>query len=276
MKIRPFLKWVGGKTQLIKEIEKRMPKNFNNYLEPFIGGGALFFNMHNSNNNFIINDISSELINAYKAIKENPQKLMKLLDEHELNHGLNSKEYYFLIREQDRDINWNKKNIFIKTARLIYLNKTCFNGLYRVNKSGYFNVPWNKKEKIKLYEKNNILNLSRILNSNVEILNSDFENVCNYAQKGDFIFFDPPYDLIKKDTFDNYTKDKFGIEGQKRLSNLAHKLKEKGCYVMITNHNTPLINELYKDFTIDVVPVKRMINSNGEGRVGIETIIYNY
>lgn len=254
-----------------------MPQYFNNYLEPFIGGGALFFNIHNSNNsNFIINDISSELINSYKAIRKNPQKLMKLLDEHELNHALNSKEYYYLIRNQDRDINWNKKDIFIKTARLIYLNKTCFNGLYRVNKSGYFNVPWNKKEKVKLYEKTNILNLSIILNSNVDIFNSDFEKVCNYAQKGDFIFFDPPYDLIKKDTFDNYSKDKFGIEGQERLSNLAHKLKEKGCYVMITNHNTPLINELYKDFTIDIVPVKRMINSNGQNRTGIETIIYNY
>lgn len=198
---------------------------------------------------------------------------MKLLDEHQLNHSLNPKEYYYFVREQQRDINWNKANIFIKTARLIYLNKTCFNGLYRVNKSGNFNVPWNKKETVKLYEENNILNLNRILNSNVEILNSDFENVCKYAQKGDFIFFDPPYDLIKKDTFDNYTKDKFGIEGQKRISNLAHKLKEKGCYVMITNHNTPLINELYKDFTIDVITVKRMINANGKDRVGIETII---
>lgn len=187
MKIRPFLKWVGGKTQLLREIEKRMPENFNNYLEPFIGGGALFFTIHNNTNNFIINDISSELINAYKAIKKDPQKLMKLLDKHQLNHSLNPKEYYYFVREQQRDINWNKTNIFIKTARLIYLNKTCFNGLYRVNKSGHFNVPWNKKETVKLYEENNILNLNRILNSNVEILNSDFEKVCKYAQKGDFI-----------------------------------------------------------------------------------------
>lgn len=187
MKIRPFLKWVGGKTQLLREIEKRMPENFNNYLEPFIGGGALFFTIHNNTNNFIINDISSELINAYKAIKKDPQKLMKLLDKHQLNHSLNPKEYYYFVREQQRDINWNKTNIFIKTARLIYLNKTCFNGLYRVNKYGHFNVPWNKKETVKLYEENNILNLNRILNSNVEILNSDFEKVCKYAQKGDFI-----------------------------------------------------------------------------------------
>lgn len=120
------------------------------------------------------------------------------------------------------------------------------------------------------------MNLSKLLNNNVEIINDDFETVCEYAQKGDFIFFDLPYDLLKKDTFDSYTKDKFGEEGQKRLANLAYKLRARGCYVMITNHNTPLINNLYKDFTIDIIDVKRLVNANANNRKGVETIIYSY
>ncbi|GAA6238534.1 MAG: hypothetical protein SPLM_06510 [Spiroplasma phoeniceum] len=185
MQIKPFLKWVGGKTQLIDEIKKRMPKEFNRYFEPFIGGGSLFINIHNNKNiKSVINDISSELINSYKAVQANPKKLIKLLDEHEKKHLLNPKEYYYLVRDQDRNKNWNQEDIFVKAARLIYLNKACFNGIYRVNKDGYFNVPWNKKLKVKLYDKDNIINLSKLLNSNVEIINDDFETVCENAVVG--------------------------------------------------------------------------------------------
>lgn len=275
--IKPFLKWVGGKRQLINEIEDKLSMiNFNDYYEPFVGGGALF--MHLQNKNTIINDYSKELVDAYLTIKNQPEKLMKKLDEHIKNHRKNPEEYYYYMRNMDRESNWNRKTKLTKTARLMYLNKTCFNGLYRVNSNGYFNVPFNGKTDVNLYDRDNVLNLSKFLgNGNVQIYNGDFEKACKNAKAGDLIFFDPPYDLLKADTFEAYTKDGFGVEGQKRLSNLAHQLKAKGCYVMLTNHNTELINNLYRDeFKIHPVNVKRLINSNASNRTGVETIIYSW
>lgn len=272
--VKPFVKWVGGKRQLIDKIKERMPKEYNSYFEPFVGGGALFIELQN--NSTVINDVSSELTSTYKIIRDNPKKLMKLLDSHEAKHEDNPKEYYYSVREQDRQEDFKGLSNLVKSARMIYLNKSCFNGLYRVNKKGYFNVPWNHKQKIKTYDRDNILTLSEFLRNDVKILNKDFELAVKGAKKGDFIFFDPPYDLLKGDTFDSYTKDGFGVEGQVRLAKLAHELDKKGCYVMITNHNTDLINTLYSDFNIDVVSAKRMINSDASNRKGEETIIYNY
>ncbi len=272
--VKPFLKWVGGKRQLIEEIEKRLPKEYNNYFEPFVGGGALF--MHLQNNNMIINDSSRELIDAYETIRDEPIKLMGLLDEYKVEHEKIPKEFYYKIRELDRTSNWEKVSKLEKTARMMYLNKTCFNGLYRVNKKGQFNVPFNNKEKVNLYDKNNILNLSKLLNEKISINCGDFEKVCSEAKAGDFIFFDPPYDLLQDNTFESYTKEAFGVEGQIRLSKVAKALKAKGCYVMITNHNTPLINELYSDFNIDVINVKRFVNCKANNRTGTETIICGY
>ncbi len=273
--ILPVLKWAGGKRQLILEIEKRMPKKYNNYIEPFLGGGALF--MYLQNDKAIINDINYELINVYNQIKNNPIELMTSLDKHTIQNEKLGKEYYLRIREMDRADTYNNIEHITKASRIMYLNKTCFNGLYRVNKKGQFNVPFNNKLKVNLYEKNNLLALSEYLNSHgIEIYNKDFEEVCKLAKKGDFVFLDPPYDLLKTDTFDSYTKDGFGVEGQKRLAKEFKRLDELGCYVMLTNHNTPLINELYKDYKIDIVNVKRNINSNADKRTGEETIIYNY
>jgi DNA adenine methylase len=273
--ITPFLKWVGGKRQLIEEIKKRMPNEYNNYFEPFVGGGALFMELQNPNTT--INDYSSELVDCYLSIKYDPEKLMTLLDEHERKHALNPEEYYYQVRALDREPNWKDTDRVIKASRMIYLYKTFFNGLYRVNSKGYFNVPFNGKLTVNTYNKENIMALHDLLvNDKIVILNGDFEKAIENAKAGDFIFFDPPYDVLKSDTFDAYTKDGFGVEGQKRLAKIAHELSDKGCYVMITNHNTELINSLYKDFHIDVVNVKRMINSDASNRVGIETIIYNY
>lgn len=272
--IKPFVKWVGGKRQIISEIEKRLPKKFNCYYEPFVGGGALF--MHLQNNENVINDYSEDLINVYEQIKKNPIELMQQLDEYEIKHS-NDEKFYYDIRNMDRENNWNEISLIIKAARFIYLNKACFNGLYRVNKAGYFNVPSNGKRTVKTYEKDNITRLSEFLNKkNIKILSGDFEIACKDAKKGDFIFFDPPYDLLNKSTFDSYNKDSFGVEGQKRLAKLFKKLDKKGCYVMLTNHNTELINELYKEYTIDVIKVRRAINSDASKRTGEETIIYNY
>ena len=274
LEIKPFVKWVGGKRQIISEIEKRLPKKINCYYEPFVGGGALF--MHLQNPKTVINDYSEDLINVYKQIKDYPLELMKNLDEYEIGHA-NIENFYYDIRKMDRDDSWINAEQIIKATRFIYLNKACFNGLYRVNKQGYFNVPSNGKKTIKTYEKDNLMNLSKFLNkSGIKIVSGDFEVACKNAKKGDFIFFDPPYDLLNKSSFDSYTKDSFGVEGQKRLANLFKKLDKKGCYVMLTNHNTELINELYNEYNIDVIKVRRAINSDGSKRTGEETIIYNY
>ena len=272
---KPFIKWVGGKGKLIPELRNFYPKSYDRYFEPFVGGGALF--MHLGRKNVIINDFSEDLMNVYKLIRDSHTELMDALDKLEIEHQKGPKQHYYNIREMDRDEEWGEVDALIKAARFIYLNKTCFNGLYRVNKKGYFNVPFNGKEKINTYEKDNIINLSKYLNNaNIKILTGDFEDAVKKAKKGDFIFFDPPYDVIKNDSFEKYTKEGFGVEGQKRLAKLFKKLDKKGCYVMLTNHNTPLINELYKDYNIDVINVKRMVNSDASNRVGVETIIYNY
>lgn len=275
--IKPFIKWAGGKRQLINDIRIRLPKNFNNFFEPFVGGGALFFELRKKNT--LINDISKELINAYEIIKKNPFELIDILDKMKKNHELNPREYFYKIRNLDRDIDkFNKMSKEFLAARFIYLNKTCFNGLYRVNLKGLFNVPFNNKEKVNLYEKENIFQISNYLNQkNIIIKNEDFETACQRAKKGDFLFFDPPYDILKEDSFTKYTKNGFDRFEQKRLAELAKKLKEKGCYVMITNHDTKFIRELYsKDFKIDVINVRRNINSKGNKRTGEEVIIYNY
>lgn len=272
--LQPFVKWAGGKRQLLNEIKKRFPTKFDNYFEPFVGGGALFINLLHPKT--IINDFSKELVDAYICIRDNPTELMGELKNHELKHEKNPKEYYYHIRALDRESIWQDENIINKTARFIYLNKSCFNGLYRVNKKGYFNVPFNNKLLVKTHDENNILGLSSYLKTSVKIINEDFSEAVKDAKKGDFIFFDPPYDLLKSDTFDSYNANPFGVDGQIRLANLVKELSKKGCYIMLTNHNTLLINNLYKDFNIDVLDVKRIINSDATNRIGQEVIIYNY
>lgn len=279
--LKPFIKWAGGKRQLLPEITKRLPDNFNNYYEPFVGGGALF--MHLAKNRTIINDTSKELMDSYRCIKKNPRKLIKELDIHYQNH-LRTKtplDYFELVKFWDRKETWNNENEFIKSARLIYLNKTCFNGLYRVNKQGLFNTPYNQKDNLaNLYDRENILNIHNFLKtSRVKILNVDFEKACSTAKIGDFIFFDPPYDNLTEEnkTFNGYSKEQFTRSDQIRLRDLAVELKNKGCYVMLTNHNTTFINDLYKDeFYFHVVEAKRSINANGKKRIGEEMIICSY
>ena len=273
---QPFLKWAGGKRQIINELTSRMPKEYNTLFEPFVGAGALFMNIKHSK--LVINDINSELMNTFIQIKKNPYKLIKELDKTQELHKDGQKEFYLEIRAQDREKNWNRKSKIKRASRLMYLNKYCFNGLYRVNKSGYYNVPFNGKEFVSLYNKNNIMNLSKYLRNNiVSIFSIDFEEVCSKAQKGDFIYFDPPYDVIKKDTFDSYNENGFGVNGQIRLSEVFKDLDSRGCYVMLSNHRSPLIEKLYSGFNVDIIKAKRMINSNGKGRGEIEeVIIRNY
>ena len=275
IKGKPFVKWAGGKRQIIDKLLKYAPEEFDTYYEPFVGGGAFLFEL--SPKNAVINDYNKELMNVYECIKDSDKfdKMCKELNNHEANH---SEEYYYKIRNLDRDKNkFNKLADYKRAARTIYLNKACFNGLYRVNSKNEFNVPFGKKSKVNTYEGQNLGIICGYLNyNNIKLLSTDFEEAVKDAKKGDFIYFDPPYDSDTS-TFNSYTEDGFGKEEQKRLSRVYKKLADKGCYVMLSNHNTKLVNELYKEFNINVIEAKRNINSNGAKRGKVEeVIITNY
>jgi DNA adenine methylase len=272
--MNPFVKWAGGKRQLLSVISQNLPLKFERFYEPFVGGGALF--MHLRREDVVIGDVSRELALAYKEIQTDPLDLMSKLDQHETNHSNNPNDYYYKVRSMDREPGLVFLSNVDVVSRFIYLNKACFNGLYRLNNKGYFNVPFGKKEIVKTYDRQNLIDLSKYLKQSVDIRVGDFEETCKDTKKGDFVFFDPPYDLLNETTFEKYNANSFGKEGQIRLANFAKALDKKGVYFMVTNHNTPLINELYKDFNIQVVAVKRMINSDASNRVGEEVIITNY
>ena len=273
--MQPFVKWAGGKRQLIPAINERLPKDFNTYYEPFIGGGALFFSVKPQK--AIIGDVNTALINTYKQIRTDSNSLMTLLDtlttEH--NEAINQKEYYLKKREEYNSKVINNDYSLSTISLFLYLNKTCFNGLYRVNSKGLFNVPFNNVKKVNIYSKENLEEISSYL-KDITIFNQDFEKTCENAGKGDFVFFDSPYAPIKSDSFEAYTKEGFAKEEHERLAKLFKKLTEKGAYCMLTNHNVPLIRELYKDYNVETIQVKRMINSDSNNRVGEEVIITNY
>ena len=275
MKVNPVLKWAGGKTQLLPEINKRLPKQFNTYYEPFFGGGALLFSLLPSS--AVINDLNYELMNVYKCIKHDTQfpKLLKELDRHQ---SLHSKSYYYLIRDLDCSPYYKNWRDYERAARTIYLNKTCFNGLYRVNKKGHFNTPIGTEKYKKLYDLDNITNMHEYLkNNNVKILCGSYSSAVKDAKAGDFVYFDPPYDYQDGDGFTSYTTDGFTKENQVELFNLFKELSDKGIYVMLSNNNTDFIRDLYKDYNIGVVHAKRAINHKGDGRGAVEeVIITNY
>lgn len=272
-KLSPFVKWVGGKREVInKHLHKYFPSTFNNYLEPFVGGGAVLFYLQPSK--AIINDKNNELITTYQQIKNDVNLLMNNLNEF---HNKHSKDFFYKTRKE------KPTNNLDIAARFIYLNKTCFNGIYRVNSNNEFNVPFNNKEKDKLilYDKDNLINISKYFNKNkIKIYSKDFKEIFKLAKPNDFIFCDPPYDYHEniKDGFDSYTKDGFGKQGQIDLANCLKKAHKNNVKWMLTNHNTKLINELYKDFTIIPIKTNRNINSIGTKRKneGDEVVIINY
>ena len=275
---KPFVKWVGGKRQLIPELLKYIPRNFNNYFEPFVGGGALFFELYNlgilKNKKVFLFDINEELINAYKIIRDYPNELIEKLKEFKSKHN---KEFYYQIRELDRTDNYKKLSNIIKAARFIYLNKTCFNGLYRVNKKGYFNVPMGKYKTPKILDENNILLVSKALQNTI-IKHCDYKKVLEYAQKEDFIYFDPPYyPLTETSNFTSYTQEKFLKKEQIELFETFDILSQKGCFVLESNSDTKFINNLYNKFKIKKVFANRSINSkvNNRGKI-TEVLIRNY
>lgn len=273
-KLSPFLKWAGGKRQLLDKIIDRMPIDYNNYYEPFIGGGALLFELQPGK--AIINDINTSLINTYRTIADRPHEFISTVMELDSKIPKDGKTYYYLLRERYNNKLIKEEYDTELAALFIFLNKHCFNGLYRVNGKGLFNVPYNNSKRESINNES-IMAVSEFL-ENVKIMQGDFEKACNNAQKGDFVFFDSPYAPLNPTSFESYTKEGFDIESHKRLADLFERLTDKGCYCMLTNHNTDFINVLYGDkgYKIDVVRVKRMINSNASKRVGEEVIIYNY
>lgn len=272
--VAPFVKWAGGKRQLIPQIRERMPESFNKYYEPFVGGGAVVFDLLPQN--AVINDINVSLINAYKIISEKPDEFIKEVNRFDNDMWDDGKAYYFSMREHYND-KLMKSELDVEMAALfVFINKHCFNGLYRVNGKGLYNVPYNNSRAGSINEEM-IFATSEYLKK-VNILCGDFEKACKEAKKGDFIFLDSPYAPLNPTSFESYTKEGFDIESHERLAKLFDELTAKGCYCMLTNHNTELINDLYGDkgYRMDIVQVKRFINSDAKNRKGEEIIICNY
>jgi len=270
--LSPFVKWAGGKRQLLEDIKKRLPRKYKRYIEPFVGGGAICFALAEKGS--CINDTNEALINTYQMIKAQPEELIQCI--HVLDAGIveGRKAFYY---EQRARYNARLKNSLydVETAALfIFLNKHCFNGLYRVNSKGGFNVPYNNSIRPSIDE-DNIRAIAKFLQS-IEIEQGDFADAAEQACAGDFVFFDSPYAPLNSTSFDAYTKEGFAKEEHERLADLYKKLTDRGCYCMLTNHNTPLIRELYADYKVDVVSVRRAINSDASKRTGEEVIIRNY
>ncbi|MCI9035543.1 MAG: DNA adenine methylase [Lachnospiraceae bacterium] len=272
--VAPFVKWAGGKRQLLPQIRERMPQHYNRYFEPFVGGGAVLFDLQPEH--ALINDINKALINAYKIICEKPEEFLRAVKQLDKEMQQNGKEYYYAKREDYNDKLMRAEYDVELAALFVFINKHCFNGLYRVNGKGLFNVPYNQSKCASVDEKL-IMDISQVLQG-VTILDGDFEDACADAQQGDFIFLDSPYAPLNPASFESYTKEGFDMESHRRLARLYDDLTAKGCFCMLTNHNTEFINTLYgnKGYKIDVVSVKRLINSDASNRVGEEVIIYNY
>lgn len=274
-KYQPFIKWVGGKRALLNEIFKYIPNNFNNYYEPFLGGGALFFELYSKgvldNRKIYLSDINKELINSYMIIKDSPKELIKNLELFKKKHN---KEFFYKIREQDREQNFFKIDPVLRASRFIYLNKTCFNGLYRVNKKGYFNTP------IGSYKNPNIADKERILNANEALKYATLENKSfhsldlNNINKDDFVYFDPPYyPLNETSSFTSYNENIFLEKEQKELFELFNKLNEKEAFLLKSNSNAEFISNLYKDYEQITIQANRTINSKANGRGKINEVL---
>lgn len=272
--LAPFVKWAGGKRQLLPQIKKRMPEKYKKYYEPFVGGGAVTFELLPTN--AVVNDINKALVNTYKNIQKNPKDFLGEISNIDDAMWEDGKAYYYEMRQHYNDKLMKNEFDPELAALFVFLNKHCFNGLYRVNRKGLFNVPYNNSRS-KSCDKNAIMTISDYLKG-VDILEGDFQNACSDAKEGDFVFIDSPYAPLNPTSFESYTKEGFDIESHERLAKLFDELTGRGCHCMLTNHNTELINKLYGDkgYKIDTVSVKRMINSDASNRKGEEVIICNY
>ncbi len=274
-KAKPFIKWVGGKRQLLAQYQKLypLPDKFdienNTYFEPFVGGGAVFFDIQPYN--AVLSDVNEELITTYQVIKECPEELIKSLKKHKYE-----KEYYLSVRAKQPQ-NLSKVEI---AARFIYLNRTGFNGLYRVNSKGEFNVPFGRYNNPVICDEVNLRNVHQLL-KNVQIAKRDYKDVLKHANKGDFVYFDPPYYPVNKtSSFTSYTAGGFLEKEQIELRDTFNKLHKKGCFVMLSNSDTPFIRKIYSEIDgakIHTVYAGRAVNSAASKRGKVsEIVVYNY
>jgi DNA adenine methylase len=265
--VKPFLKWAGGKRQLLPRIREHAPARINDYVyyEPFLGGGAVLFDLLPGK--AVINDSNAQLILAYRAVRENAEGLIDLLSEHK---NRNTREYYYELRNLDRDaVKFNGLTETEKAARLIFLNKTCYNGLYRVNSCGLFNVPYGRHKNPSIYDEAVLRRISGYLNSNdITIMNADYEKAVSGAGGDSFVYFDPPYHSPGKANFTEYHAGGFGEGEQERLRDVYIRLTGRGVKCLLSNSDTEFIRKLYDYPFLDIIPVraKRIINSDSAGR----------
>lgn len=264
---RPFMKWAGGKRQLIPQITRFLPKSYNKYIEPFVGGGAMFFSL--SAKRAILMDINPDLINIYQVIKTDLESLITSLKKHK-----NEEAYYYQVRNVDRNreefCNWSNVE---KASRHIFMNHVCFNGLFRVNSSGYFNVPFGDYKNPTLCDENNLRAVHDSL-QNVDLYVSSFEKVLELAEKDDFVYFDPPYvPLSETANFTSYTKENFGPDDQKKLFQVFRQLDAKGCKIIMSNSYCDFILDLYKEYRIETLMASRAINRDATKRGKIKEVL---
>lgn len=274
----PFVKWAGGKGQLLEQFEPFFPARFHRYVEPFVGGGAVFFHIYNQgriDDGVILNDLNEELMTCYEVIRDQVDELIEELRRHEAHKT--DKSYFYEVRRWDRKPGFNERSSVERAARTIFLNRTCYNGLYRVNSRGQFNVPFGSYKNPTICDEDNLRAVSQVL-QRVELRSEDFGRCVEWAGPGDFLYLDPPYHpLSETASFTSYTKDDFGEADQTRLATVFSQLDEMGCQVMLSNSYTPLIRELYDGYRQEVVTAIRAISCKGDGRGGIrELVVLNY
>lgn len=289
---KSFIKWVGGKSQLLDEIRLKYPSHIERYCEPFVGGGAVLFDILEKFNpkDVLINDINSELVNTYIQIKSNANELLSLLSEYQKEYDMKNEDVrqniYFRKRNRFNEliVKCEYKYLIEKAALFIFLNKTCFNGLYRVNSEGFYNVPKGKYKNPIICDKENILKISYLL-KNVNIKNSDFENCKSFIDNQTFVYIDPPYrPLTETSSFTSYSKEQFNDNEQKRLGLFIDEINKIGAKIVISNSdpknvdkNDNFFDDLYRNYKISRVEAKRMINSNAKKRGMVtELLVANY
>lgn len=270
VKCRPFLKWAGGKWSILPELLARLPKKWKTYFEPFVGGGALFFELRPSK--AVLSDVNADLINAYKTVRDKIEDLVVDLGRHK-----HSSKYFYKVRDADRKGDFWLWSDVEKASRLIYLNKTCFNGLYRVNSRGEFNVPFGDYKNPKILDEENLRACSRALKE-VTLEVSTFDAVADRAKRGDFVYFDPPFaPLTKTANFTSYSKSGFSLTDHERLRDVCRALEKKGVWFMLSNSHTEAVLEIFGEFNIDVISAPRAISAKGVSRGKVqEVVVRNY
>lgn len=269
---QPFLKWAGGKGQLLSQLKEFFPTRVERYLEPFVGGGAVFFHLKHRFPALraFLRDNNSELINAYVAVRAFPHQLMRRLDAHLARYLADRKTYFYQVRSQHQ---MGTEQIVDRAARMIFLNKTCFNGLWRVNARGEFNVPIGSHRNPTFYEHGNILAVSAAL-AEADLRLQDFRATMKEAGRGDFVYIDPPYVPVSRTaSFTSYTKEDFGPEQQRELASLFAAAARRGARLMLSNSDTSIVRELYRGFAIHTVRARRAINRDGAKRGEINEVV---